>query len=280
MLPRFPLIFPDLRRLVLVFALLVAGPAAWADPARISQLLGSDRLFAILQQEGVQYGTDLAQEMTGRGDDPGWRAEVAAIHAPEKLLPDYQRILSAALASADQAAIEHWLAGEPGKRMVALEIAARREMLDPGIEEAAIAAAEAADAVGDPKLAAIRRLIDAADLVETNVAGGLNANLAFYRAMSEGGAFPYQLSEEEMLSEVAAQEEPIREDVTAWMEGYLFMAYASLSLEDLHACAEFSASAPGKALLQAQFSGFDAIYERTSSELGAALARRMTAAEL
>lgn len=280
MVLRFPLILRDLRRLALVLALLLAGQTAAADPARISQLLGSDRLFAILQQEGVQYGADLAKEMTGQGDDPGWRAEVAAIHAPEKLLPAYQRIFGAALATADQAAIEHWLAGEPGKRMVALELAARHEMLDPGVEEAAIAAAQAADAAGDPKLAAIRQLIDAAGLVETNVAGGLNANLAFYRAMSAGGAFPYQLSEEEMLSEVAAQEEPIREDVTAWMEGYLFMAYAPLSVEDLRACAEFSASAPGKALLQAQFSGFDAIYERTSSELGAALARRMTAAEL
>lgn len=280
MLPRFLSIFRALRRAGPVLALLVAAQAAVADPVRISQLLGSERLFAILQQEGVQYGTDLAQEMMGQGDDPGWRAEVAAIHAPAKLLPDYQRIFGAALATADQAAIERWLAGEPGKRMVALELAARREMLDSGVEEAAIAAARSADAAGDPKLAAIRRLIEAADLVETNVAGGLNANLAFYRAMSAGGAFPYQLSEEEMLSEVAAQEEPIREDVTAWMEGYLFMAYAPLSLEDLRACAEFSASAPGKALLQAQFIGFDAIYEHTSSELGAALARRMTAAEL
>lgn len=273
---------PQLNRFALAafLAFALAGHGALADPARISELLGNTRLFGILQREGEAYGDDLAREMLQGGASTGWRAEVAAIHAPERLLPEYRRVFDAALAASDQAAIERWLAADLGRRMVALELSAREAMLDPGKEEAAIAAAEAADAKGDKRLAAVRRLIAASDLIETNVAGGLNANLTFYRAMNEGGAFPYAVSEAEMLADVAADEESIREEVTAWIEGYLYTAYAPLSMSELEACADFAASPPGKALLAAQFAGFDVVYERTSHDLGAALARQLTSSEL
>lgn len=271
-------------RLALASVLAFCPPAQGvrADPARIASLLQSEKLFAILQQEGVHYGDDLADELLPDGGDPGWRAEVAAIHAPARLLPPYEQVLGATLEAekADQGAIEHWLGSDLGQRVVTQEIAARAAMLDPAVEDAAIARAEDADAAQDPKLAAVREIIELADLVEPNVAGGLNANLAFYRAMAEGGAFPYEVTEADMIADVAAQEDDIRADVTSWMEGYLLLAYQGFSLEDLHRCAEFSASAPGQALLRAQFQGFDHVYERSSAELGTALARRLNAAEL
>ncbi|MGD9919123.1 MAG: hypothetical protein AB7U46_13985 [Paenirhodobacter sp.] len=264
----------------LAFCATVQGAAA--DPAKIATLLHSEKLFSILQQEGVHYGDDLADELLPGGADPGWRAEVAAIHAPARLLPPYEEVLGAALAAekADQGAIERWLGSDLGQRVVTQEIAARAAMLDQSVEDAAIARAEEADAAQDPKLDAVREIIEAADLVEPNVAGGLNANLAFYRAMAQGGAFPYEVTESDMLADVAAQEDDIRADVTSWMEGYLFLAYQGLSLEDLHRCAEFNASEAGQALLRAQFQGFDHVYERSSAELGTALARRLNAAEL
>lgn len=279
---RFRFIINCLCQLVLVAILLLGASSRSiaADPARISELLGSARLFGILQREGEDYGQDLAQEMLQGGASAQWQAEVAAIHAPERLLPEYRRVFDAALMQADQGAIERWLSSDLGRRMVALELAAREQMLNVDVEEAAIAAAQAADAKGDARLKAVRRLIEAGDLVEANVAGGLNANLAFYRAMDEGGAFPYAVSESEMLADVAAEEAEIREQVKAWIEGYLFMAYAPLSLAELQHCADFAASAPGRALLHAQFAGFDAVYERTSRELGAALARHLTSSAL
>lgn len=269
-----------LRRLALGLALALAAPGAHADPARISHLLHTDALFTILQKEGVAYGRDLAEEMTGEPSDPGWVAEVEAIHAPARLQPAYQDIFAAALKGADQAAIETWLTSDTGKRVVEHEISAREALLDPDAEDAAIAAAETAQAQGDHRFAAVERIIEAAGLIEPNVVGGMNANLAFYRAMAEGGAFPYEVTESDMLADVAAQEEEIRADVTSWIQGYLFLAYGSLPADDLDRIARFSASAPGQALLRAQFEGFDLVYEESSAALGAALARRMTAAEL
>lgn len=269
-----------LPRLALFLALALAAPGAHADPARISHLLHTDALFSILQKEGVVYGRDLAQEMTGEPADTGWVAEVEAIHAPDRLMPAYQDTFAAALKGADQAAIETWLTSETGKRVVEHEISAREALLDPDAEDAAIAAAETAEARGDHRFAAVERIIETAGLIEPNVVGGLNANLAFYRAMAEGGAFPYEVTESDMLADVASQEEEIRADVTSWIKGYLFLAYGSLSTDDLDRIARFSASAPGQALLRAQFEGFDLVYEESSAALGAALARRMTAAEL
>lgn len=277
---RFFLPAPLFRRAALGLALVLAGQGALADPARISHLLHTDALFAILQKEGVVYGRDLAEEMTGEPSDPGWVAEVEAIHAPARLRPGYDKAFADALKGADQAAIEHWLASDTGKRVVEHEISAREALLDPEAEDAAIAAAETAQARGDHRFAAVQRIIDAAGLIEPNVVGGMNANLAFYRAMAAGGAFPYEVTESDMLADVASQEEEIRADVTSWIEGYLYLAYSSLSAGDLERIARFSASAPGQALLRAQFEGFDLVYEESSAALGAALARRMTAAEL
>ncbi|MDD8021596.1 MAG: DUF2059 domain-containing protein [Paracoccaceae bacterium] len=263
----------------LVLGGLGAAPVQ-ADAARISDLLQTGPIFEILQQEGMDYGDDLSAEMLGQPADPAWRAEVAAIHAPDRLRPPYEAAFAAALEGSDQAAIEAWLGSDLGRRIVGLEVSARRALLDPDVEEAALMAAERADAAGDPRFKAVRAVIEAADLIEPNVMGGLNANLAFYRAMAAGQAFPYEVTETDMLAEVAAQEPDIRADVTGWIEGYLFMAYAPLSLDDLHKCAEFSASAPGRALMQAQFAAFDVIYETSSAALGTALARRLVGMEL
>jgi len=259
---------------------LLWASVASADPARISHLLQNDRLFAILQKEGVQYGRDLAKEFLPGASTDDWLAEVAAIHAPERLLPVFEAVVAKDLQQADQGAIERWLSSETGQRVVSHELDAREAMLDSDVEDAAIARAEEADVAGDPRLAAVRQIIEAADLIEPNVMGGLNANFAFYRAMAVGGAFPYEVTEADMLADVAAQEDDIRSDVTAWMVGYLLLAYAQLSLDGLKQCADFSASEPGKALMRAQFDGFDQVYEQSSAELGAALARRITAAEL
>lgn len=258
---------------------LVAGPAL-ADPVRIAHLLRVQDLFPILQKEGGTYGSDLLKEMSGMDPDAAWAAEVAKIHDPERLMPAFREDFGRALTGADEPAIEAWLDTPLGRRVVGLELQTREALLDPALEDRAIQAAEEADAADDPRLAAVRRVIAASDLVETNVIGGLNANLAFYRAMAAGNAFPYEVTEADMLADVAAQEEDIRADVTAWLEGYLFAAYGALSLDELQQLAQFNASAAGQELLRAEFTAFDRIYESTSAALGAALARRLTSADL
>jgi hypothetical protein len=258
----------------------LSGQAGRADPARLGHLLRLEALFGIMQQEAVTYGSDLHEELLGQPADDGWRATVAAIHDPAHLLPQFDRRFLPGFATADQGAIEAWLASDPGSRIVAREIEVRRLLLDPATEDRAMEAAEAADRRGDPKLAAVRRVIAAADLVEANVIGGMNANLALYRAMAAGGAFPDPVGDADMLADVSAQEEDIRSEVTEWLEGYLFEAYGPLSLADIDRLAEFSGSVPGRQLLRAEFDAFNGVFEETSAALGRALAERITAKEL
>lgn len=268
-----------LRGLVLALLLGLGAAPLRADPARILELLRIEPLFEILQRESVIYGDDLAAGML-EGVDPAWRAEVAALHAPARLLPPFRTEFAARLAPGVQPAIEAFLGSDLGQKMVGLELSAREAMLDPGVEEAAIERATEADYARDPRLAAVRKLIAASDLIEANVIGGMNANLAFYRAMAAGDGFPYEMSEADVLAEVAAQEPEIRADITAWVEGYLFLALAPLSDAELAEATRFFASAPGQALVGAQFAGFDRVYEQASAELGAALARRLSGEEL
>lgn len=268
-----------LRGALAVAVMFCAAPVA-ADPARILDLQQIEPLFEILRDEGVAYGEDLSQEMLGRAADPGWIHELRAIHAPERMIPAYRAEFTEALGGADQARIEAWLASDLGQRVITLEIAARRALLDPEAEAAALAtAAEAADR-GDPRIAAVRGLIAAGDLVENNVTGGLNANLAFYRALAAGGGVPYDVSEPEMIAAVAAQEGEIRADVAAWVEAYLFLALSPLTPEEITRVAEFTASPAGRALLSAENRGFDRVFEHSSGALGRALARRLTAEAL
>lgn len=251
-----------------------------ADPARILELLRIEPLFSILQRESLIYGDDLASEILGKAEDPRWRAEVAELHDPARLLPPFRAEFAAQLPTAQEAAIEAWLGSDLGRRIVGLELSAREAMLDPGVEEAAIARAAEADAAGDARMAAVRRLIAASDLIEANVIGGMNANLAFYRAMAAGGGFPYELTEADVVLEVAAQEPEIRADVGAWIEGYMFLALGPLSDAELAEATAFFASESGRALVAAEFAGFDLVYETSSAELGAALARRLAGQEL
>ena len=82
----------------------------------------------------------------------------------------------------------------------------------------------------DPRLDLLDRFAEANDLIEENVSGALNSNLAFYRGMSEGGAFTgAEMTEEEMLSEVWSQEDDIRAETAGWLYPFLMLAYESVS---------------------------------------------------
>ncbi|MCL7464095.1 DUF2059 domain-containing protein [Phaeovulum sp. NW3] len=265
---------------ILMLALLVLAAPARADAAQIARLLQTEALFEILRDEAVVYGDELAEELFEQGPDPLWRGQVAAINAPDRLRPVFEAAFAAALGDLDLRPIEGFLGSDLGRRVITLEIETRRALLDRDLEEAARAAFDAALDQGDRRALAVRDFIDRADLIEPNVAGGLNANLAFYRAMAAGGAFPYAISEAEMLADVRAQEPEVRAEMAQWLSGYLFLAYHPLSDAELAAYGDFSASAPGRALMAAVFAGFDAVFVQVSRDLGAATARRLSGQDL
>ena len=71
----------------------------------------------------------------------------------------------------------------------------------------------------------MRTFIETNNLIETNVAGALNTNYAFYMGLMDGQAFGGALTEEQVLSDVWSQEAEIRSNTTEWLYAFLWMAY-------------------------------------------------------
>jgi hypothetical protein len=242
-----------------------------------------ESLMPILRDEAVAEAEDMQADLFKRGGTGGWLDQVARIHDPDRLESLFREGLEAARENADRGRIEDALTfyrSDLGRRLVGLENSARRTMLDADAEAAAREALSAAAARDDPRVARIRRLIDEAQLIGPNVAGGMNAAMAFSEGFAEGEGFDMPMNAERMLRDTWRQEEEIRAQTTEWMESYLLLAYSPLSDADLDRYIVFAGSAGGKALSGLMFAGFDAVFRKTSYELGLAAAGQMRGRQL
>lgn len=248
--------------------------AGQADAAALADALDITGLLEVMHQEGVAYGTELEDGMfPGRGG-PSWAAAVERIYSNPAWADEFRGGFAAALddRAADKDAILAFLISDVGHRAIGLEISARRALLDKAVEEASkLKLAELRDAK-DARLAAIMEFVLVNDLIEANVMGGLNANLAFYKGLNAAGAFETAMSEAEMLEDVWSQEPALRAETEDWLLSFLVLAYAPLSDADLADYTAFSRSEPGQDLNAALFAGFDRVFVKISSALGGAAA--------
>ena len=272
-----------IQRLLLSAAVvlgLAAGASAQEKGDALAEALALPELFAIMREEGIAYGRDLEADLFTGAGGARWQADVAAIYDTGRIYPLFVQTLGAELRGADTDAMIAYLESEEGARVVHLEIAARRAFLDTSVREAAEARVEAMAAEEDPRLLQIEGFIATADLLEANVANALNGSLAFYRGLSEGGAMPDAVSEEEMLRQVWAQEPDIRDETETWLYSYLATAYAPLDDAALDRYIAFYDTRPGQDLNRALFAAFDRVFTGISHDLGVAAARQLTGQDL
>lgn len=253
------------------------------DEARLWQAMRLAELMPILRDEALVQADEMAAMLFERGSDAGWRDRVAAIHDPARLTGMFSAAFAPALAAAPDEAVAEVIAfyeTPAGRQLVALELDARRAMLDADTEEGAIAAFADAVAIDSPRVAQIDALIEGADLIEPNVAAALNASLAFSRGFADEGGYQVPMSEGEILSETWAQEEDIRQQTHEWIEAFLYLAYSPLSDAELDAYIAFASSDAGLHLSEALLAGFDALFAKTSYEMGQAAAQRVSGQQL
>lgn len=278
---------------IVVLALFAAQPIrAQSDPqpapaqvqapqgdriARLGDILQIGEEIEIMCAEGIDYGDTLEADLFPGQGGANWRRAVAAIYDAGRMRAVFDTTLAAQLtgSEAELDAVEAFFTSERGQRILALELEARRALRDEATEEAARAAAEDMAAKDDPRLALIRRFSAVNDLVELNVSGGLNANLAFYKGMAEGGAFGEDVTEDMMLADVWAQEADLRKETEDWLFPYLSLAYRPLSDEDMQAYFDFSQTDAGQKMNAAVFAAFDAVFVGLSRDLGLAAAKQM-----
>ena len=259
----------------------MALPDGGAQVAQLSEVLMIGSMIEVMREEGIAYGAQMADEMFPGQGGAGWQAMVEVIYDPATMRGRFDAAFGAALSgSAQVAAIGDFFGSDLGQRALTLEVEARRALLDDAAEEAAKLAYAEMKAEGGARLLALEDFVAANDLIESNVMGAMNANLAFYRGLAEVGSFTEAMPEEQMLAEVWASEPDVRAETVEWIYPYLSLAYKPLSRADLAAYQAFSESPAGQTVNAAFFAAFDAVFVAVSRDLGRAAARQMQGQEL
>ena len=239
-------------------------------------LLEDMGLYAILEvmaAEGVAGGPQMEDDMfPGRGG-AAWAAVVAGIYSADRMARDFEVALPLdRLPPEVVAELQAFYDTDLGQRVAAGELAARQSFLEPGVEDTAGELARERAAEGHPRIALLTDFIAANDLVELNVSGALNSNFAFYRGLSDGGAFATPMPEDLMLTEVWGQEAEIRTDLTDWLYAYQTLAYDDLTDAEMQAYIDVTMTPAGQALNAALFAGFADLFDSISYDLGVAAA--------
>ncbi|MCP3970306.1 MAG: DUF2059 domain-containing protein [Rhodobacteraceae bacterium] len=266
---------------VIYFAgLAVAAGQSLAPINTLVRALGLPETIEIMREEGMGYGLDLQKELLeGRGGTE-WKASVSQIYDTGRMYDTVRNRMDMELAAEDLAPMIAYFASEPGRRVIALEVSARRALLDAGVEEASKEALQRMIKADDPRLALLEDFIAAGDLVEYNVVGAMNSNYAFFIGLADGDAFLGEMTEEMILTDVWSQEEAIRTETEEWLYSYLAMAYQPLSDEELTAYTAFFRTPEGMALNHALFAGFDEMFAAVSVALGQAASQYLAGEEL
>lgn len=273
--------------LALGFAGTVSAPTAaqqqTSERTQVTALfeaLGLPEMIAVMREEGIGYGETIAADLFGAQPGADWQAMVDAIYDADTMREATETAMVTALEGADLQPMLDFFQSDTGRNIVALEVAARRALLDDAVEEASKAAAAIARADATARFGQVDTFVEINDLIEANVVGALNSNYAFYIGLQEGGAFPQALPEDEILADVWAQEAEIRESTTEWVYSFLMMAYQPLGDAEMEAYIAFSQSGAGQRLNRAMFSAFDSVFNDISLTLGRAASRFMIGQEL
>lgn len=248
----------------------------------LADLLLMDRTFEVMVVEGLDYGASIEEQMFPGQGGARWSAMVATIYDAPILRASFDAALQEALIAdpATVAAAEGFFGSDLGQQIVRLEIEARHALLDEAVAEAAEVEAERMQADRDPRMGLIRDLVEAGDLIETNVAGALTANLAFFQGMASVGEPDVQADDDQMMTEVWSQESSIRTETAKWLYPFLALAYRPLTDEDLKAYVAFSETAEGKRLNAALFAAFDQVFRQVSHDLGRGAALVMQGSDI
>lgn len=262
---------------VLFVSLLTTSHVAADSGAMVNRYFAAlkmDDVFDILREEGVKAGLEIADEEEGISASPAWTARIKSIYAVDKMDAAFRHALST---SADLASSEEAVAffeSQFGQRVVEIELDARRALSDESVEDAVREQAEVMKEENPKRLELYDEFIRVNGLIDSNVMGALNANLAFYQGLGTNPLFG-AMDESSMLAQVYEQEPEIRKDMEDWTINFSVLAYDLLTVEEVQDYIDISETRAGQILNTALFAGFDRVFELQSFELGRAMAEFM-----
>lgn len=262
-----------------VMAGLVAAASSGARADTLSDAYLLPELFEVMAEEGrlaAEEDPAVPEDAAGRA---GWERMIANIYNADRMHREFLTTLQEALDAEVRASALAFAQSDVGRKVLKLEVSARRALLSDAIDATAREALEQARNAPEGSaqgraLAAVRDRIAANDLIELNVSLGLNTSLAYYNGMAEAG-WMAGMAGADLLALVWAQEDAIREDVTDWAESYFLMAYQPLTDTEMAEYMTHAASPEGDAFNRAMFRAFDKVFVDISRRVGAAIAQLM-----
>lgn len=258
---------------------LVAAASSDARADTLSEAYLLPELFEVMAEEGRLAATEdpaVPEDAVGR---EGWERMIANIYDTDRIHKEFLSALQEGLDADVRASAIAFARSDIGRRVLQLEVSARRALLSKAIDATARQALKQArdapeDSAHGRALAAVRDRIAVNDLIELNVSLGLNTSLAYYNGMAEAG-WMAGMAGADLLALVWAQEDAIRSDVTDWAESYFLMAYQPLTDTEMAEYIAHAASPEGDAFNRAMFRAFDIVFVDISGRVGAAIARLM-----
>lgn len=269
-----------IRALILSATLICAPAASFSQAAltRLYDLIAIDAYIGIVREEGLEDIDTLSEDMLGRPADAALLTKMSRIYDPLRMGDAVRRALQREMTDTQVEQAAAFFSSARMQRIIELEVAARRAISDPSVEDIATVAWLEAEEERPWLVARINEIWRANDLLERNVAGALNANLHFYRGLAQSDAFA--MSETEMLSEVWAQETEIRAETELWLGAYLTLSYDPVDQDTLESYARFWDTGTGQAVNRAIFAAFNEIYNEISFATGQVLALSIGTQEL
>ncbi|MEM7473229.1 MAG: hypothetical protein AAF340_17910 [Pseudomonadota bacterium] len=267
--------------LACLFMLPTLVTPAFADQAlaqRFYTSLQLGEMFEILRDEGMEAAEELARDDEAISPSSAWTSRIERIYDVERM----EALFEAALLSSENFELSDealaFFESTLGKRIVEVEIYARKSLVDEAVEEAVREQAKSLKESEPDRVAAYQEFIDVNGFIDNNLAGALNSNLAFYRGLASHPEFR-TMDESTMFEQVYQQAEEIRRDMVDWTMNFSVLAYSVLSLDEMQNYIDSSETKSGQALNSALFAGFDEVFEYHSYELGRAMAEFMAGDE-
>lgn len=272
-----------LLRVIAVFAfVLTIGPAradVTPEIANLAKALQLAEVALVLREEGLVSAGGMLREGP---PDPLWQATVDGIYDKSAMEQTLVSALGAELAAHPDAinAAMGFFGSELGQRALRLELEARRALADEGVEATAEAAYAALAKENPARQAQLDAFVAANDLIESNVMGAMNANLAFLRGVASESPKSKELSEGDLVAQVWSGESEARQETVKWLFPFLNLAYQPLTDDELQAYIDFSESSAGKQVNAAMFRAFDKMFDALSRDLGRAYVRQLVGQDI
>lgn len=253
------------------------GAQAAPDEAQLKTLMQAmlfEDVVDVLCDEGTEMSEDFVEAGYGV-PKPMWDKMLNRLYDEKVMAQAFHEEMGEALGDADLTPMITFYETDLGQKIARLELETRKAMSDEATQEVANDAWAALDPEAE-RAQLIEDYVQVNDLVEMNVVGAMNSDIAYYQGLwSAGFENESGMGDSEILNAIWASEPEVRADVSEWVYGFSTMAYETLSDEEFEAYIDFGRTEAGQKLNHALFSSFDAVYEHVSRGLGAGTAKLM-----